>query len=362
MKALWTHGASLKFRIPVIVTLLLGVNLAVLYLAFRFYFLKEIVVRLERLTGRTFSEGALAKNGILTSVMYFEIILLVVMVVLFGVIVYFSYARPLTALCGNVRQYKKRPVKQTGRRDEIGLLQNAFSELTRELDEEKNIQTRMIASISHDIKTPLTSVLGYSESLLKKDLPPHRVRQYLTIIYSGASSIEETLEEFDSYIEGKLQSTLNLKEIPADFIATMLREEFEEDLRGKGIGFHVSVGAGELLVHADLAKLRRVFANLVDNTVRHNQNKEALSIDIDIGAHAAGSVVFTVSDNGFGIPEKDFGHIFEPFYTTEKGRKVSGLGLSICRNIIEAHGGGIDAENRVGGGMTFTVSIPRLIC
>ena len=97
----------------------------------------------------------------------------------------------------------------------------------------------MIAGISHDVKTPLTSVLGYSESLLKKELPPERVRQYLSVIHSGARSIKATLEEFDGYIEGKLVKSLDRKDVSLSFITRMLMEEYENELRGQGVRFTV---------------------------------------------------------------------------------------------------------------------------
>ncbi len=182
------HARSLRIRIPLLISAMLIVNLGILFASFRLYFVQDIVRQLEKSTGKHFNYQLLRSSRIVSSVMNFEIILLFIIVVIIGVIIHFSYAQPLTALCASVKNYKKKPVPRTKRRDEIGLLQNTFAEVTARLEEEKQIQTRMIASISHDIKTPLTSILGYSERLLSKEVTPERVTQYCRSSTRGAES------------------------------------------------------------------------------------------------------------------------------------------------------------------------------
>jgi signal transduction histidine kinase len=342
---------------PVLISAMLLINLGVLFAAFRLYFVQEIVDQLEKYTGKHFNYHLLRSSRIISSVMNFEIILIFIIVVIIGIIIHFSYAQPLTSLCASVKDYKKKTVPATKRRDEIGLLQNTFAEVTARLEEEKQIQTRMIASISHDIKTPLTSILGYSERLLRKDVPPERAAQYLSIIHGGAARIRETVEEFDSYIEGKVIGASSMRTFSIRFIEQMLLEEYAGELGRSGVAFSVENGCGaDTSVRVDLSRLRRVFANLIGNAVRHNASVASLEIRISI-TRVKNDIAFAVANNGASIPEDDIGHIFEPFYTTEKTRSVSGLGLSICYDIIEAHGGEITAVNLPDGGCAFTFTL-----
>lgn len=349
---------SLRFRIPAMITTMLVINLTLVYVFFRMYLAQQIAASIEKFSGRPISPEALRSNGFLFTVLDFEIVLLVVMLVVIGLLIYINYARPLLRLTDKVRNYyRSGAVEKTRRKDEIGMLQNSFAELTAQLEEEKSIQNRMIAGISHDIKTPLTSVLGYSESLLKKQLSKERMAQYLSVIYSGAKSIEAIVEEFDGYIEGKLLSVPDKRPVKLSYIVQMLAEEYAHDLHRHGISLTVNNMCAETAAaQADLAKLRRVFANLIGNAVRHNSTADGLAISVDISQTPDGTA-FAVSDNGKGIAAQDIAHVFEPFYTTDKGRSVSGLGLSICKNIVEAHGGTITAANRPEGGCVFTFVI-----
>lgn len=149
------------------------------------------------------------------------------------------------------------------------------------LEEERNVQNRIIASISHDIKTPLTSVLGYSESLMKKDVSKERLQQYLSAIYSGAKDIVEIVEEFDGYIDDRLKQALKIKSVLVSFLAQMLEEEYEGELSILGCSFTVqNTCEPDVTVSIDLARMRRVFANLIGNAVRHNADMDDLHIGI----------------------------------------------------------------------------------
>lgn len=357
-KQLIAMMSSLKFRIPAIITLLMLLNLAIVSVYFRYFFADFIAKQIEKFSGRSLPTKFVVQNTIFLKIMTFEVVVLALMIVIFGVLMYLFYSRPLTKLCVSVNQYKKQRIQRTIRPDEIGRLQNAFADMAAQLEEEKNVQNRMIASISHDIKTPLTSVLGYSESLMKKDVSKERLKQYLLVIYSGAKDIEEIIEEFDGYIEGRLQQGLKFKLVAVSFLEQMLVEEYADELKSSDISFTVSNACSQnASVSIDLARMRRVFANLIVNAVRHNADGVGLRIEIRL-VYENGTMAAEVSDNGKGVTDVDFAHLFEPFYTTDKGRTVSGLGLSICRNIIEAHGGEITARSRNEGGLVFRFTLP----
>lgn len=334
---------SLKVRIPIIVSILLVFNIFILLAYNQYYFLHRIAERLTLFSGKTVDVETLKGNQIISELVFFELIILTAIIVVLSVLLYFLYAKPLIELSKNVKQFGSSTLPKTQRRDEIGALQNQFSALMEKLNEEKQVQNRMIASISHDIKTPLTSVLGYSESLLKKDLTHDRTLQYLQTIHESALDIENILEEFDSYITGKISPSIDRKRISASYLTKMLEDEYHDD----GIvvkntcppDFHANI---------DLSKIRRVFANLIKNAVKHNKEHPALTIEILL-SEVDGKLSVSIKDNGKGVAPEVFPYIFEPFFTTENRESISGLGLAICKDIIENHGGEIIAENASNG-------------
>lgn len=341
---------SIKTKIPILIFLMLFINLVILFLYYHFVFYEKLADRIKKFSGITISKNILRQNRMVHELLGFEFFAIIILIFLTGVIIYFFYARPLDKLNSKVKNYKRHAVTRTERKDEIGQLQNTFAMLSNELYEEKQAQNRIIASISHDIKTPLTSVLGYSESLLKKELTKERVYQYLQVIHSKARDIEGIVQDFDTYVEGKLVSNLKLQSCRVSFLVEMLLLEYQKELEQQSVKFEVINQLQEReTTNIDLPKLRRVFANLIGNAIKHNMNKEQLRITVSILKEGE-KTAFCVADNGCGIEGKDLPHIFEPFYTSDESRTVSGLGLSICKNIIEAHGGEIWADALVEGG------------
>lgn len=216
--------------------------------------------------------------------------------------------------------------------------------MARELEAEKAKQNRIIASISHDIKTPLTSLMGFSERLLKKEMSKEKQTAYLQRIYAQSENIRAIVNEFDEYLSYSLDSRLQLKDTEISFVCEMLEDEYREDLSDKGVRFNVVNHCGELTsAFLDMAKMRRVFANIIENSLRHNP-AESLRLSI-LAEEEDKTVFFTIEDNGKGVSEAELAHLFEPFYTSDNSRKISGLGLSICEQIMAAHDGGIRAVN-----------------
>ena len=302
----------------------------------------------------------LGNSDIVKDILYFEFVILFIMLLILGLVLYLSYTKPLVKLSSEIKQYKNGKAVKTeaSRRDELGELQNTFYEFMDTLDEEKKIQDRIIASISHDIKTPLTSVLGYSENLIKKELPPERKKKYLTTIYSQAKDIEGIVEEFDNYISNKLDSQLHQQKYSVKYICDMLKDEYSQHLAERNMTFELMNNCSlDCSIYIDLSKIRRVFANIIGNSIRH-ANTEKLNITITVWENAR-EIFFKISDNGHGVKADELTYIFEPFYTSDKSRKVSGLGLSICKDIIEAHGGKITAENNIIEGLSVIFSIPE---
>lgn len=298
-------------------------------------------------------------DGTLYRLTVLELIIFSISFVICGAIMHARYVRPILRLKDETVNFLKRGTKlqPSKRTDELGELENSFYYMTEELTEEKTKQNRIIASISHDIKTPLTSILGFSERLIKKDLDRDKQNSYLKSIYTQGKNIEAIVEDFDEYLNFSMDNSLVLKSIQVSFLHDLLQEEYMDICAEQGVVLFIENNCLEgALIDIDIAKIRRVFANLIGNAIRHNTDT-GLKIRI-VFDQIGNEIVITVADNGSGVPEAEMPHIFEPFFTSDKSRKVSGLGLSICKQIIENHAGIIGSGNG-DNGFIITIKLPE---
>jgi len=262
---------------------------------------------------------------------------------------------PITYLSKDMNNYKlgikpkKRRVKSL-----VDQLQNNFVDLVDTLEEEKQNQNRIIASISHDIKTPLTSILGYSELLKKDNLSTETKNSYINKINTKAITMKEITEEFDNYLSSNIRDDYKREKITISYLVAYLKDYYKEDLKEKDIIFRIRTNCPSTNIYVDLSKFKRVFSNIITNSIRHlNKKKKIISITI---TQKRNNIIFEIADNGTGTKE-DLNKIFEPLFTTDKSRKVGGLGLSICKEIIESHGGTIKAENNRYKGLSIIFTI-----
>ena len=275
-------------------------------------------------------------------------------------ILYINYVSPLMRMQGDMQAYKAgiKP-KRTARKDEIGQLQNAFVQLTEDLEVEKAKQNQIIASISHDIKTPLTSVMGYAERMQKSALTPERTSRYVSTIYDKAQTIRDLVEEFDDYLSCNLPGSLKKQIVTTNQLFSLLQEEYQEELTSLGVQMNLANQAPLQAVEVDISKIRRVFGNLISNSLKHFQDGEK---SLWISCYAEGpSICFAFEDSGEGVPSSQLSQIFDPLFTSDAGRSVAGLGLSICREILQSHGGKIWAEPRKNRpGLCIRFCLPRV--
>ena len=259
---------------------------------------------------------------------------------------------PLTQLSKDFSNYKlgilpkKRKIGSA-----IDYIQNDFVELVDKLEEEKTKQNTIIASISHDIKPPLTSILGYSELASKESTSQKSKEKYINTIHNQALVMKEIVEEFDDYLSCNIKDEKKVEKIAIYYLVAYLNNYYKEDLKEKNIDLKIKTDCPNLLIEVDLSKFKRVFSNIITNSIRH-YNKDKKILLININAEKNGKIKFEIADNGSGCKE-DLVKIFDPLYTTDKSRKISGLGLSICKEIIESHNGTIKAINNKLGGFSI---------
>lgn len=275
-----------------------------------------------------------------------------------GVLLYLIILSPIIALRRTMLAYARRgdlPERST-RTDEVGKLQNAFADLTGELRAKEQSERRLIASISHDLKTPLTSVLGFSERLLSAQLPPEKQRQYLQSIHEKALRLKSIVDEFDEYIDVGLRDDRPMERLTAEELCADVRQEYEAELQEANVRLSVECACPGAAFLGNRDDLRRYFGNLIGNSIRHG-GVRALELTLSC-RRERDELVLEFRDNGTGVEPELLAQIFEPLYTSDRGRKVSGLGLSICRSIIRAHGGSVTAENAPGGGLLVRAVLP----
>lgn len=228
-----------------------------------------------------------------------------------------------------------------------------------ELRRLESVRRDFVANVSHELKTPLTSISGYSETLLSDRPDPETVHLFLTRIATNARRMQHLVDDLLdlSRIEaGRWQPAVR----PVD-PAELAREVWTglQDRNGRPIPrFEVRVPGG-LRVQADADALRQVLTNLLDNALRYTDADGLITVS---GRPEAGGVRLDVSDTGTGIPRDHLPRIFERFYRADPSRSReeggTGLGLSIVRHLVEGHGGRVSADSVLGQGTTISCWFP----
>jgi two-component system phosphate regulon sensor histidine kinase PhoR len=224
----------------------------------------------------------------------------------------------------------------------------------------ERVRADFIANVSHELRTPLTSIIGYLEALLDgaQDEPARR-QEFLRVMKAQADRINALVNDLLqlSQIES---GSYRWRREPVDVVDLARRSValVEPMAQNKRITMRVT-GESPIRMIADAEKLTQVLVNLLDNAVKYTD--EGGAIDVAINARDR-LVTIHVSDTGIGIPYLDQDRIFERFYRVDRARSRAlggtGLGLSIVKHIVEAHGGRVSVESRLGKGSTFTVTIP----
>jgi len=228
--------------------------------------------------------------------------------------------------------------------------------LAKELD---RMKSEFVANVSHELKTPLTAIKGYSELLIKMNLPPEKVRNYYQIIYKESERLTQLINDLleVSRIEsGKIELKKEMVEIRK---VIKERATFFQTQTSKHT-IVLQFPEYPTFILGDNARLAQVFHNLLDNAIKYSPNGGNIWVRV---SDKMEDIVIEVQDQGIGIPPEHLPHIFDRFYRVDSSLRKStsgtGLGLSIVKSIIEAHGGKISVASKVGEGTTFTIRLPR---
>lgn len=282
-------------------------------------------------------------------------IITLIVTIIMGIMIERLIIRPLHKILFEIKNYKfgKKP-KKNKIRNEIDFIQNEFVGLIDELDKEKCEQHRIIASVSHDLKTPLTSVIGYSNLILDKNMTKEQMLKYNSKINLKAKNMKDILNNFDEYLVNNNKTTLKLETIKISDLLKQLNEDYLFDLEANNIKFITESDCSNEFIKIDISKIRRIFSNIIDNSVRYIKANGIIKVCVE---EYEEYFKFIVSDNGKGVDDNIINKIFDPLFTTDNSRKISGLGLSICKEFIEMHNGSITAYNNLG--LTIEFNIPK---
>jgi len=243
-------------------------------------------------------------------------------------------------------------------RGEVGELAQSFNSMAENLEHTERLRRNMVADIAHELRTPLSNLRGYLEAIkdgvIKSD--ENTIRS-LNEEASTLSLLIDDLQELSLADAGELKLAKRPRNI------TGLIKETVTALQAKAAAKGLTISAdlpGRLpKVNIDSHRIRQVLLNLLENAVAHTGQEGRITVT---ARHRDNQVIISVADTGEGIPAEDLPMIFERFYRVDKSRARatggSGLGLTIAKRLVEAHGGTIDAKSQPGQGSTFTFTLP----
>lgn len=243
--------------------------------------------------------------------------------------------------------------------DEIEQLANSFNHMKQQVASTELMRREFIANVSHELRTPLTSINGFTQGMLDGLIQPHQYPHYLTVIQSETQRLMRLtgdILELAKLQGGRL--TLHKQHLSVTDQLNKALEAFEMQRAQKQIRFRIDCAA-DLYVWADPDRLQQILHNIIDNAMRYSSEGQQINIRVQ---KQTGFLQFAITDYGTGISTEDLPYVFERFYRDEKSRfgiTGSGLGLSIVKNLVEAHGGKITVKSQAGQETSFIFNLPE---
>ena len=243
--------------------------------------------------------------------------------------------------------------------DEIGYLAACLNYLASEIARSEDDQKKFVANVSHDFRSPLTSIRGYLEAMQDGTIPPELYDKYLTILLNETSRLTKLtnslLELNNLNLKGMVldKTVFDMNSVIRNTVAT-----FEGTCEKKQISISLILTDEEMNVIADMAKIQQVLYNLLDNAIKFSHNNSTITIETRVKKN---KLFVSVKDTGIGIPKDSLNQVFDRFYKTDlsrgKDKKGTGLGLSITKEIIHAHEENINVISTEGVGTEFIFTL-----
>lgn len=241
-------------------------------------------------------------------------------------------------------------------------LNKMVEDIRRLMDKERESErtkNELITNVAHDLRTPLTSIIGYLELLSGKTaLPPEMQKKYIDIAYNKAKRLEKLIEDLFGFTKmnyGKL--SMHLSRVDIIKLLSQLLEESYPNFADKGLSYELQSNVPAKVITADGNLLARLFDNLINNAIKYGADGKRIVVKVTAGK---GIVRVSVTNYGYVIPADELPLIFDKFYRVEQSRSLNtggtGLGLAIVKSIVDMHGGTIGVKSDLNG-TVFTVTL-----
>jgi signal transduction histidine kinase len=311
--------------------------------------------------------------GLMIAVILFYLMMLAVCTLIYSKLTSIGIITPLKKLSEGARRLRDGDYStrvDLNLENEFGELEDTFNSMARQIEEEISLRKqseenrkRLILDISHDLKNPLASIMGYSELCYNRtDLSWEDYSQYLKVIYENSLRANNLIT--DLFELSKMDSSeYDLNKTKVD-ICEYMREQigsFIQDFDEAGFTYDFDIPKNEIILELDRKQVDRVFQNLTVNTLRYNPKGTKVIIEL---IEQVKEVIVIFKDNGIGIPKEIAKDIFKPFVRVDSARNSktggTGLGLAIVEKIIAAHGGSISLKTDEKCGCEFVITLPKI--
>ena len=293
---------------------------------------------------------------------YLTLAIVLILSSAFLVLYFFQVHRPIKEITRATNEYSKGNLSyhvKPMHNDEIGRLGMSLDYMASQLNESDKFQQKFLSNISHDFRSPLTSIKGYLEAIQDGTIPPEMLDKYIGIMLFETERLSKltsnilTLNELDPKSVRLDISTFDLNSIIRHTVET-----FEGTCKKKGIKFNITYANSVQNVKADKGRIQQVIYNLIDNAIKFSKENSYIYITVKEKGEKA---QISIKDTGCGIAKEDIDKIWDRFYKSDSSRgrdkKGSGLGLSITKEVIQAHGENIDVVSTVGVGTEFIFTL-----
>ena len=293
---------------------------------------------------------------------YLTLAIVLILSSAFLVLYFFQVHRPIKEITRATNEYSKGNLSyhvKPMHNDEIGRLGMSLDYMASQLNESDKFQQKFLSNISHGFRSPLTSIKGYLEAIQDGTIPPEMLDKYIGIMLFETERLTKltsnilTLNELDPKSVRLDISTFDLNSIIRHTVET-----FEGTCKKKGIKFNITYANSVQNVKADKGRIQQVIYNLIDNAIKFSKENSYIYITVKEKGEKA---QISIKDTGCGIAKEDIDKIWDRFYKSDSSRgrdkKGSGLGLSITKEVIQAHGENIDVVSTVGVGTEFIFTL-----
>lgn len=242
---------------------------------------------------------------------------------------------------------------------EINEIVQAYEEKLASVEQAKEENKQLMTSLFHDIRTPLTTLIGYLDAVYKERIIGEEQKEYIEIAYRKACDLKEYIDIlFDWFKLNSNEFSIQMQKVEVAELTRNILVDWIPIVEEKKLAYSFEIPDRPFWVKMDSDCYRRIVNNLIQNIIIHSK---ATSFALDLKC-SGNFVTIVIKDNGIGISEEDLKHIFERLYKCDKGRlnKGSGLGLSIVQQLVIKMAGEINVESRVEHGSSFILKFPRL--